>query len=132
MHRAPYTDTTDSDETAQAAVRERVAGPIAGAGLPRLVVAGHEHGYEHIVVDGVHFVISAGGGGSRDPLRAERPRDAYTGANCTREASGQVLRPFNYLLIRRAPGALRVTVRGLCEADEPVEELAAFEIPLGP
>lgn len=130
LHRPPHSNSVDRVRAAQRQVRDRLLSPIGGGAPAPLVVSGHEHGYEHLLVDGVHFVVTAGGGGPRDWLTAERPHDVYAGPNCAADASGRVLRPFNYLLIRRAPAALNVAVRGLCKQDRRARELASFDIPL--
>lgn len=130
IHRPPWTATLDPDPEPAAAVREHIASELRRTRLATLVVSGHEHGYEHMRVGGVDFVISAGGGGPRDALAAERPRDVYAGPDCRRGASGTVVRPFNYLLLTREPGALEVRVRGLCRGDTRVVALESFRIPL--
>lgn len=70
----------------------------------RLWLSGHAHGYEHIFKEGRHFVISAGGGGARQPLAESREhRDLYEGA---------FPRPFNYLLLRQVKNALVIDAQG--------------------
>jgi hypothetical protein len=94
------------------------------------MIAGHIHGYEHLVIDDLHYVITAGGGGPRGWLAAERPNDVYPGSDCARDELGLIQRPFNYLLIERRSAALAVTMRGFCYPDDEPTVLESFEIAL--
>jgi hypothetical protein len=95
-----------------------------------VVIAGHIHGYEHLVIDDVHYVITAGGGGPRGWLAAGGPNDVYPGPDCARDELGLIQRPFNYLLIERGRASLAVTMRGFCFTDDRPEVLESFEISL--
>ncbi len=111
-------------------VEQLIVAPLAASEIPTIVFAGHAHGYERFEVDGIHHVVTGGGGGSRLPLTADRPGDIYTGRDCTEDELGQVLRPFNYVLIEQVDQTLQVTVRGLCKHDASVDVLESFAIRL--
>ena len=102
------------------------------AGPPLHIAWTRFHGYEHLVVDGIHYVITAGGGGPRVMLAPERPNDVYLGPECERNELGQIRRPFNYLLIERRDSAIAVTVRGLCTAAAGAAVVESFEISVPP
>lgn len=128
VHKPPYSHSAERGETTSEAVRDHVLPVLAAVSLPRLVVSGHAHGYEHLVVAGEHYVVTAGGGGPRSRLRAARPGDVYRGPDCARDIEGRVLRPFNYVLLERGAAGLEVRVRGFCDGDEPVAELERFTV----
>jgi hypothetical protein len=129
-HRPPYTDSTASGLSPDPGVRAHIVPALKRTRMTPLLVSGHAHGYEHLLVDDINYVVSGGGGGPRSPLSADRPADQYTGRDCRDDISGQVLRPFNFLLLSNDSDALRVTVRGLCAADTKSATLDAFSIPL--
>jgi hypothetical protein len=130
IHRPPYTNTSVSGAVGgDVAIQSTIVPVLGAARLPVALVSGHVHGFEHLVVDGVHYVTTAGGGGPRGLLLPDRPGDVYAGPDCA-EVDGAVLRPFNYLLVERRPESLAVTVRGLCSADAPAQVLDAFELPV--
>jgi hypothetical protein len=131
-HRPPYTDSTAQGLAPDLAMQAHIVPLLKRTTLRPLLVSGHAHGYEHLVVDGVHFVVSGGGGGPRSPLHASRPADRYTGRNCRSSPSGQVWRPFNYLLLDADANRLRIEVRGLCkaEAESAIAVVESIEIPL--
>jgi hypothetical protein len=128
LHRPPFTNVATGHAEPDLTVREQIVRRLAGASLPFVVIAGHIHGYEHLVVDDIHYVVTAGGGGPRGWLAAERPNDVYTGPECARDELGLVQRPFNYLLIDRRSDAIVVTVRGFCSTADGVSVLEVFEI----
>jgi UDP-2,3-diacylglucosamine pyrophosphatase LpxH len=130
LHRPPFTNVATGRAEPALDVREQVIGRLAGASPMPVVIAGHIHGYEHLVIDGTHYVITAGGGGPRGWLAAERPNDVYPGPDCARDELGLIQRPFNYLLIERRAAALSVTTHGFCNAEERPAVLESFEIPL--
>jgi UDP-2,3-diacylglucosamine pyrophosphatase LpxH len=129
FHRAPYTDAVTGNAEPDLNAQEQIVSRLKGAAPVPIVITGHIHGYEHQVVDGIHYVITAGGGGPRVMLGAERPSDVYRGPECERNELGHVLRPFNYLLIERREDALSFTARGFCGADD-VSVIESFEVPL--
>ena len=59
----------------------------------RVFVAGHVHAYERFLKDGVHFLVSGGGGGPVRELGAGRHPDLYAGP-----------RGFHYLRFRLDDG----------------------------
>jgi hypothetical protein len=130
LHRPPFTNTVTRGAEPAAEVRKHIVPRLRAAAPMPVVIAGHAHGYEHLLIDGVHYLVSAGGGGPRGLLAAARPNDIYDGRDCSRDESGRVLRPFNYLLIEPGDAELIVTVRGFCRADEAVSIVDEFRISL--
>lgn len=130
VHRAPYTDTITRGARPDERVRAQIVSRLDGTTLVPVVVSGHIHGYEHLLVGGVHYVVTAGGGGPRGLLGDDRPADVYGGRNCARTERGNVLRPFNYLLIEQRDEEISVTVRGFCRNDARVSTLERFSVPL--
>lgn len=130
LHRAPFTESVTRGMRADAAVQAHIAARLTGTSLVPVVVAGHIHGYEHLVIDGVHYVTTAGGGGPRGLLGAERPHDVYAGRDCARDAYGRVRRPFNYVLIERRDDVLAFTVRGFCRGDGEIDVVESFDVAL--
>jgi hypothetical protein len=130
LHRPPYTNVATGRAEPDLEVRERIAQRLRGASPLPVVIAGHIHGYEHLVIDDVHYVITAGGGGPRGWLAAEGPNDVYPGPDCARDELGLIQRPFNYLLIERGRASLAVTMRGFCFTEDRPEVLESFEISL--
>lgn len=132
FHRPPYTNTAvrgavggDTD------VQQWIVPVLETSPMPVITISGHVHGFEHLLVDGIHYIISAGGGGPRGPLLPQRPSDVYGGRDCATDPDGSVIRPFNYLLIKRLSNSLEIVVRGFCGAGADVEELERFQLPLG-
>jgi UDP-2,3-diacylglucosamine pyrophosphatase LpxH len=130
MHRPPFTSSAVRGATPDAAVQAEIVPRLGGTRLVPIVIAGHVHGYERLLIDRIHYVTTAGGGGPRGLLEAERPNDVYAGRDCRRDAAGRVQRPFNYLLIDAGANEIEVTVRGFCRGDAAVGVLESFRVPL--
>lgn len=130
-HRPPYTDADRADVEPDVEVQENIVAALSQSSLTWVFFSGHAHGYEHLVVDGRHFVVSAGGGGPRGKLFPRRPNDVYAGRDCTMDSKGEVLRPYNYALMRLTERALEITVYGFCRSDTEVGELERILIPVG-
>lgn len=130
VHRPPYTDGTTGGLSPALDIRATLTAAFANRDLVPLVVSGHAHGYEHHVVDNVHYLVTAGGGGPRGWLSPERPYDVYRGRNCATDAEEQIRRPFNYLLLRVDAAAIRVAVHGFCREDTEIDVLESFSIAL--
>jgi UDP-2,3-diacylglucosamine pyrophosphatase LpxH len=130
LHRAPYTDSVTRGAIGDATVAEQIASRITAREPAAIVITGHIHGYEHLLVDGIHYFITAGGGGPRGLLGAERPDDVYAGPDCFRDEWGRVRRPFNYLLIERRAASVDITARGFCPGDAAITTIEQYEIPL--
>jgi hypothetical protein len=130
FHRPPFTNVATGRAEPDLEVREQIVERLKGASPLPVVINGHIHGYEHLVIDDIHYVTTAGGGGPRGWLAPERPNDVYPGADCARNDLGEIQRPFNYLLIERRASGLAVTVRGLCTSADTAAVLESFEIPL--
>jgi hypothetical protein len=128
FHRAPFTDTAGRSEGPDLAVQENIVARLKGRTPLPVVINGHIHGYEHLLVDGIHYVITAGGGGPRTLLGPERPNDAYRGPDCYRDELGHVQRPFNYLLIERRERAIGFTTRGFCGEPDDISVIESFEV----
>jgi hypothetical protein len=130
LHRPPFTSSAIRGAAPDENVRAHIIPRLAASRLVSAVFSGHVHGYEHIAIDGRHYVTTAGGGGPRGLLEAERPGDVYGGRDCRREADGRVLRPFNYVLVQARTAQIDVTVHGFCRGDAAIEVLESFSIPL--
>jgi hypothetical protein len=130
LHRPPFTNVATGRAEPALDVREQIVGRLTGTSPLPVMITGHIHGYEHLVIDDVHYVTTAGGGGPRSWLATERPNDVYSGPDCARDELGLIQRPFNYLLIERRPTALAVTMRGFCFPEDQPTVLESFEISL--
>jgi hypothetical protein len=80
--------------------------PLFRRGGVRLVLSGHEHNFQHAVVDGVHYVVS----GAAGKLRPEPPRRFGAAGTRAWAASG-------HFLLADAD-AERVVVRPVADVDE--------------
>ncbi len=127
-HRPPYTDAATVDVGPDAELQAHIVEPLSQSSLPWLFFSGHAHGYEHLNVDGRHFVVSAGGGGPRGSLKQNRPNDVYSGRVCPGDENDTVLRPYNYQLLRFDGQSLRVEVYGFCRGDTQAVLLEEFAI----
>lgn len=130
FHRPPYSNSIDLGARGDEEALRYVVPVVDGAELPAVVINGHIHGYEHLVVDGIHYFTTAGGGGPRGLLAAERPNDVYSGRDCRVNPDGTVLRPFNYLLVSRTSTGLDVEVRGFCKGESSIAVLESAHLPL--
>jgi Calcineurin-like phosphoesterase len=129
LHRPPHTDSVLPDVAPDPALALHIVAALADAAPVPVFVSGHAHGYEHHLVAGTHFIVTAGGGGPRGRLAPVRPYDVYAGRECERDQQGRVLRPFNYLIVRQRADTLELTVRGFCKSDSSVSVLETFSIP---
>jgi hypothetical protein len=129
-HRPPFTDALMRDTFPDLALQREIVAPLRAATIVPIFFSGHAHGYEHQIVDGIHFIVSAGGGGPRGWLAADRPFDAYRGRNCMRDDTGRVLRPYNFVLLEEGARAMNVQVLGFCRGDTSLAEIERFEIAL--
>ena len=130
FHHPAYSNSIDRGAEGNTDVLAHFVPHLRAAGLPVVAFAGHIHGFEYIVRDGVHYVTTAGGGGPRGPMGEDRADDFYDGPSCRRERDGALLRPFNYALLQREADSIRIDVRGFCRADPEVRLLTTIEIPL--
>jgi len=130
FHRPPFSNSIDLGAEGYVPAVDYIVPVVAAAPLPAIIVNGHIHGYEHLYLDGVHYVTTAGGGGPRGLLGPDRPGDVYAGRDCRAEPSGAVLRPLNYLLISRDAAGLELEVRGRCRGDPDVSVLESVRVAL--
>jgi hypothetical protein len=129
FHRPAYTNSLDRGAVGSPEAQEFFVPALRAAAKPVIVVSGHVHGFEYLVRDDIHYLTTAGGGGPRGPLAEQRPDDRYRGPDCEREKQGDVVRPFNYLLLSETPAAIEITVRGFCGNGDSVRELDRFAVP---
>lgn len=129
LHHPAFTNSIDRGVEGHPEVQAFIVPQLEAAELPVIAFSGHVHGLEYIVAEGVHYFTTAGGGGPRGPMAAERPGDRYAGRDCI-QPDGEVFRPFNYLLLRRTEAGLAVDIRGFCRGDPGVERLDAIILPL--
>ena len=129
FHRPAYTNSIDRGAVGSPEVQEFFVPALRAATTPVIVFSGHVHGFEYLVRDGIHYVTTAGGGGPRGPLAEQRPDDRYRGPECGREKQGDVVRPFNYLLLRQSPAVVEIEIRGFCGEGDSVRELDRIEVP---
>jgi Icc-related predicted phosphoesterase len=130
FHRPPYTNSIDRGAEGDPDVQRFIVPRLEAAALPVVVFNGHVHGFEYIVRENVHYVTTAGGGGPRGPMAAERPFDRYAGKDCLEPNGEDVLRPFNYLLLRREREQLTIEVRGFCRGDNAAGLLDTIRVPV--
>ena len=130
VHRPPHTESAVPGLEPDVRVQTQIVEALSETSLVPVVVSGHAHGYEHLFVDGIHHVVSAGGGGPRSMLSADRPHDVYRGRNCATSPSGGALRPFNYVLVTPSIEQMRIDVHGFCTGDATVDLLESFRVPL--
>ena len=128
FHRPAYTNSIDRGAVGSPEVQEFFVPALSAAPLPVMVFNGHVHGLEYLVRGGVHYVTTAGGGGPRGPLAAQRPDDRYAGPDCERPDHEDTVRPFNYLLLKDSPAGIDIEIRGFCGGDETVRELDRLEL----
>jgi len=127
-HRPPYTDADVADVEPNEALQENIVAALDQSQLPSVFFSGHAHGYEHLFVDGRHYIVSAGGGGPRGKLAADRPFDVYAGTDCPDDADDVVLRPYNYQLLSFDGRDLKVETYGFCRSDTSVARLESFSV----
>ena len=128
FHRPAYTNSVDRGAVASPEALEHFVPVLRAAMPPPVVFNGHLHGLEYFVRDGVHYLITAGGGGPRGPLAEQKPDDRYRGPDCAREQQGDVVRPLNYLLLNESPAGLDIEIRGFCGNGDSVRELDRIEL----
>jgi hypothetical protein len=128
-HRPAYTNSIDRGAIGSPEVQEFFVPALRTATTPVIAFNGHVHGLEYIVRDGVHYVTTAGGGGPRGPLAAEKPDDRYRGPDCERAEQGDVVRPFNYVLLGESAAGIEIVIRGFCGDGDSVRELDRIEVP---
>jgi hypothetical protein len=131
-HRPPFTNSTARGLTPAYEVRTHILPVLEGRSIVPVVVSGHAHGFEHLIVEGRHYVVSGGAGGPRSVLMPTRPNDVYGGHDCLTTPAGAALRPFNYVLLTRSEHALELAVHGLCKSDTAVRLVESFAIDLDP
>ncbi|MEZ4267682.1 MAG: metallophosphoesterase [Myxococcota bacterium] len=122
-HHPPYTRSVVV--SGDAAVRETVVAAAASSPKVMAIFSGHAHGYERYVVDGLHLVVSAGGGGPRPSRLRGTPRPPGPQDLVSLPAP----RPLHYMIVARAREGLRVRVMGLQRGDAAVAEVDFFTIP---
>lgn len=116
-HHPPYTNSTVTGDEPH--VQEAFVSLLTPN--VRLFLSGHAHAYEHFDKEGVHYVVSGGGGGPRVKLlRGDEARhdDVFDSPSP---------RPFHWLRIRQDSSGLEVIVRGF-QKDRPTYELDRFRI----
>lgn len=128
FHRPAWTNSTDQRAVGSPEVQRFFVPALREATTPVIVFNGHVHGLEYIVRDDVHYVTTAGGGGPRGPLAAQTPDDRYRGPDCEREEEGDVVRPFNYVLLRESVAGIEMEIRGFCGVGDSVRELDRIEV----
>jgi hypothetical protein len=129
VHRPAYTNSLVFGAVPDPDVQQHFVPRFERARLPVVVFSGHVHGFEHIVMSGIHYLTTAGGGGARGPLADRRPFDQYRGPDCL-QPKGEVVRPFNYLLVRQEADVLTIDIRGFCGGEDAIRSLDTIEIPL--
>jgi hypothetical protein len=130
FHRPAFSYSVDRGARGDPDVQRYLVPPLEAAALPVVAVSGHIHGLEYIVRGGVQYVTTAGGGGPRGPMGPRGEFDRYAGPECPQPDSGEVFRPFNYLLLTASAARLQIAIRGFCKGDAAVSDLATIEIAL--
>jgi Icc-related predicted phosphoesterase len=124
FHQAPWTNTrfpTGALENKD--VQKKFLPLLLESKKLRLIITGHAHTYEHFLKNGVHYVVSGGGGGPRvQLLKAGRQRHS----DLFRGTRGH--RPFHYVLMTHEPEALAFAVKGFTKKDPKLQILDEFRI----
>lgn len=131
FHRPPYSNSIDRGARGDVDVERLLVPVLQSSPLRAAVFNGHVHGFEHLLVDDIHYFTTAGGGGPRGRLGAERPGDIYAGPDCDEGPGGDVLRPFNYVLVTPDNDGVTVDVRGFCRGDSAVRLLESVRLDYG-
>jgi len=107
LHHAPYTNSSLVSDDAD--VQSTFVPAFLGSKKTLIMLTGHAHGYERFERNGKMFVVSAGGGGPRRPLRLDsRHPDQFRGPE---------LRNFNFVELSLSRAGLRADVIRLPKAD---------------
>ncbi len=69
FHHPPYSCTNDMGRRMGGVDLQQKLGPIFEAYEITAVFNGHDHNYQHNLVNGVHYVVTGGGGASIHPVR---------------------------------------------------------------
>jgi 3',5'-cyclic AMP phosphodiesterase CpdA len=73
FHHTPYTCVAiENRRVSSVALRNRLE-PIFKAGNVQLVVNGHDHNYQHHLANGIHYLVTGGGGAPLYDLRMDTP-----------------------------------------------------------
>ena len=104
---------SDTGDFTQATAMQTILAPIYEQYGVKLVLSGHLHGYQHHLVDNIHYVISAGGGGNLYELALPLER-----------ATLHLYKSYNFTDCRVGSDAMNITVY-----DPDGNSLDAFEIP---
>lgn len=119
LHHAPFTNSSlVSDDTD---VLRSFVPAFLRSKKTLVMLTGHAHGYERFEQSGKMFVVSAGGGGPRSPLRIDsRHLDRFRGPE---------RRHFNFVELSLSRAGLHATVVGLPKSDpsEPAPPLCQME-----
>ncbi len=119
-HHPPFTNSRVTGDERH--VQEAFLGPFRRSRKARALFAGHAHAYERFESGGRHFVVSGGGGGPRVRLLEgdrRRHEDLYRGPSP---------RPFHYLLLDSAGGAVRVRAKGFDSSGTPIRVFDEFAL----
>lgn len=74
FHHTPYTCVAMPSRRAVSVLLRRRLEPLFEAGRVQLVINGHDHTYQHHVApDGIHYVVSGGGGAPLYPVKLDTP-----------------------------------------------------------
>ncbi|MGQ9525846.1 MAG: metallophosphoesterase [Armatimonadota bacterium] len=130
MHRPPFTAVWSRVPAARD-LRERLV-PLLHQYRVDLVLCGHDHNYQHHVVDGVHYVVTGGGGA---PLHSITPLGVARLRHTVRQESVKTGAPREITTIRTAKSLHHVVVSVSAAAmrvrapNTKGEEIDSFDIP---
>ncbi|HEU4753776.1 MAG TPA: metallophosphoesterase, partial [Armatimonadota bacterium] len=73
FHHTPYTCVDSEPRRVAAALLRARLEPIFQAGKVQLVINGHDHNYQHHFANGIHYVVTGGGGAPLYNVRLDTP-----------------------------------------------------------
>lgn len=123
-HYPPYTHSTEVRP--DTLVRAKFLAPFLQTPKGAAFFSGHNHSYEHFILEGKHVVVSGGGGG---PRFAVDPSAGGSGVPPDR-FDGPARRFFHYCLLSRTPDSLRIDIRGFYSPADSLSAMDRIAIPI--
>lgn len=110
-HHPPYTNSSVVGDDKE--VQRHLLQPLRQCTKLRMIASGHAHTYEHFNIDGLHFLVSGGGGGARQellPVEKARHRSIPS-----QRVSGNRICKFHYCTVQRKGMLLNIEMHAFDE-----------------